>query len=561
MPHAVSAPSPGLQALVLCGPGSSFPTFTSDPDKHPKALLPIANRPMVWYPLNFLYDMGITDITLVCPASSKEAITQAFQRDPCLTTALPLPKPTLLFPEDLEQTTGTAEILRLPAIREAITSDFVVLPCDLICEVPGEKLLQAWMVKAASLSEILGAPSSTGTLREASGGFAVFYETKTALAVKKEETDFIATTPLPATPIAPQKGSLLPQLSNLVYSMPKDSLRDVMLDKNGLPLRHGLLRAHPRVRMLTTYRDAHLYIFPKWILDFINDNEPLESISEDVIGWWAKAGWQAGLGEKLGLRKILQAPEDEQEDAASVERTPSPQEDPTDAASTSHLTTKRRLSNAGGSHAGNIPGNDGAAEVEALQVPPILAYVHPTGDTAPLIRRVDTAEMLLNVSLHLAKLAPVEEAGSEASPLAHARKVSYPEGVKPRTTITKQDSLVGNNVLVEEKVAIKETVVGNNCHIHEGAKLHQCLLMDGVRVGKHCKLTKCILGPHSVIEDGTVLTNCQVQENYRVEAKTEEKDHKFMSSAGLEADDDEAEGVLQDMDDEVQAFNETAIVE
>jgi translation initiation factor eIF-2B subunit gamma len=60
MPHAVSAPSPGLQALVLCGPGSSFPTFTSDPDKHPKALLPIANRPMVWYPLNFLYDMGIT---------------------------------------------------------------------------------------------------------------------------------------------------------------------------------------------------------------------------------------------------------------------------------------------------------------------------------------------------------------------------------------------------------------------------------------------------------------------------------------------------------------------
>lgn len=32
-----------------------------------------------------------------------------------------------------------------------------------------------------------------------------------------------------------------------------------------------------------------------------------------------------------------------------------------------------------------------------------------------------------------------------------------------------------------------------------------------------------------------------------------------MSSAGLEADDDEAEGVLQDMDDEVQAFNETAV--
>lgn len=53
-------PSPGLQALILCGPGSSFPTFTSNPDENPKALLPIANRPMVWYPIDFCYRMGIT---------------------------------------------------------------------------------------------------------------------------------------------------------------------------------------------------------------------------------------------------------------------------------------------------------------------------------------------------------------------------------------------------------------------------------------------------------------------------------------------------------------------
>ena len=60
MPHAVSMPSTGLQALILCGPGSSLPTFTSSPDENPKALLPIANRPMVWYPIDFCYRMGIT---------------------------------------------------------------------------------------------------------------------------------------------------------------------------------------------------------------------------------------------------------------------------------------------------------------------------------------------------------------------------------------------------------------------------------------------------------------------------------------------------------------------
>ena len=65
MPHATAMASTGLQALILCGPGSSFPTFTSNPDENPKALLPIANRPMVWYPIDFCYRTGITSKTRV----------------------------------------------------------------------------------------------------------------------------------------------------------------------------------------------------------------------------------------------------------------------------------------------------------------------------------------------------------------------------------------------------------------------------------------------------------------------------------------------------------------
>jgi translation initiation factor eIF-2B subunit gamma len=157
----------------------------------------------------------------------------------------------------------------------------------------------------------------------------------------------------------------------------------------------------------------------------------------------------------------------------------------------------------------------------------MLAYVHPssqpTGSSPiPLVRRVDTAKLLLAISLELAKLPSIEEAGFEAaSPFAHTRKVAYPEGVKPRTTITKQDSLVADNVTVQEKTSIKESVIGANCQIGEGAKLQQCLLMDGVVVGKNCKLTKCILGRRSVIGDGSTLTDVEVQENLFVEPRSE----------------------------------------
>ncbi|KAK4239033.1 hypothetical protein C8A03DRAFT_43278 [Achaetomium macrosporum] len=537
MPHAVSIATPGLQALILCGPGSSFPTFTANPDENPKALLPIANRPMVWYPLEFCYRAGITNITLVCPPSAAEAISTALKTNPFL-TSLPFPRPDLLAPKDLDQNTGTAEILRLPELQDVVTSDFLVLPCDLVCELGADKLLQAWMVKSASLEDLVGDSRSRG-LR--SGGLGVWYQTKTATPIKGEETDFIATVPLPSSAVLPAKGSLFSHMAKVVYSMPTDSLKDLLEDKKGFPIRHGLLRQHPRVRMLTTHRDAHIYIFPHWVMQFVKENERLETIGEDVVGWWAKASWQKGLSTKLGLNKILRRAGGDHDDGhvSPGGNNPQTRKLGVDSRATDAPTTVVSIKNGNGDdshsdHSDNpSPENDPDSEPP---VPPMLAYIHPSTPDTPLIRRADTAQLLLQISLQLAKLPSIEEVGPEAaSPFAHARKVAYPEGVKPRTTITKADSLVADNVTVQEKTSIKECVVGANCQIGEGAKLSQCLLMDGVVVGKNCKLTRCILGRRAEVGEGCVLTECEVQENLLVEAKTEAKEEKFMSSSGLEA--------------------------
>ncbi|RYP68154.1 hypothetical protein DL770_008489 [Monosporascus sp. CRB-9-2] len=457
MPHAVSMPAPGLQALILCGPGSSFPTFTANPDENPKALLPIANRPMVWYPIEFCYRSGITNITLVCPPSAAEAITTALNTNPFL-TGLPHPHPDLLAPKDLDYNTGTAEILRLPELQEVITSDFIVLPCDLVCELGGDRLLQAWMVKAASLTNLLDDEDSSTP----NGGMGVWYETKTENPIKGEETDLIATSPMPPSSAPISMDSLLPHLSYLTYSMPTDSLRDLTDEKGIFPIRHGLLRKHPKLRMLTTHRDAHIYILPKWILDFIQRNERLETIGEDVIGWWAKASWQTGLFDKLGFKFIL------------------------DSTSTSES-----------GQSSHDPATSGEYEGSAS----------PTG------------------SQERSQRAPHEP---------------FPK---------RQDCLVADNVVVEEKTSIKESVIGANCVIKEGAKLFQCLLMDGVVVGKGCKLTRCILGKRSEVGEGSTLTNCEVQENLLVEPRTDDKDNKLMSSSGLEASEQEMQDVLQKMDD------------
>ncbi|CAN8103432.1 unnamed protein product [Discula destructiva] len=552
MPHATSSASPGLQAIILCGPGSSFPTFTANPDENPKALLPIANRPMVWYPLEFCYRAGITDITLICPPSAEKAIAAAFSLNPAL-TGLPLPRPALLAPKDLTQNTGTAEILRLPEVKSAITGDFVVLPCDLICELGGEQLLQAWMVNVQTLRDLVGNEFGLINTDQGphSGGLGVWYQTKTETPIKGQETDFIATTPIPTASTAP-KISLTRHLSNLVYSMPTDSLKDLSEEKDGFPVRHGLIRQHPRIQMRMTHRDAHIYIFPHWILDFVRDNERLDSIGEDVIGWWAKAGWQTGLAQKLGFDRIFSSDSSKKTAIDSTrEGTASPgSSDSTDPQVSRIADASKALQHI---HSTSPAGPQKAAATN--NVPPILAYVHPSQPDAPIIRRVDTAQLLLCISLQLAKLPSLEEAGT--SPFAHPRKVMYPEGVKGRTTITRPDCLIGENVTVEEKVAIRESVVGVNCQIREGAKLSQCLLMDGVVVGKNCKLTRCILGKRCEIGDNTTLTDCEVQENLLVEAKSEEKSAKLMSSSGLEATEEEMQEVYQEYED---GTNETAVI-
>ncbi|CAK7567213.1 MAG: Translation initiation factor eIF-2B subunit gamma [Sporothrix epigloea] len=611
MPHAV-AKGTGLQALILCGPGSSFPTFTANPDENPKALLPIANRPMVWYPLDFCNRAGITDVTLICPPTACDAIKIALSTNPFLTS---LPAPSVLAPKNLNQTTGTAAILRLSEVRELVTTDFLVLPCDLVCGLGGEELLKAWMVQAASLADLLkeqglggnylidgsnGMRAGRGEKRAAdnngyathSGGLGVWYDTRRGIPpVKSEEKDFVATVPLSSQPSSfvassaasgtKSASSILSRIERVVTTMPMDSLNDLIEEKNGYPTRHGLLRRHRVLRMRTTHRDAHIYIFPQWVMDFVQYNEHMDSIGEDVLGWWAKAEWQHNLPEKLGVGKALQtycAPAEDNSDGSSstggndtgdhgATSTPSSDRGRVHwSRSVTSSTVLKTATNAGitsGSSQAKAGTGTAADEDQRQQMPPILAYVHPSEPAAPLIRRVDTSQLLLTVSLQLAKLPSVEETALAAgvlpdsaaalalsSPFAHTKKVAYPEGVKPRTTVTRADSLVADNVTIEEKVSIKECVIGANCQIEEGAKLHQCLLMEGVVVGKGARLTRCILGKRSEIGAQSVLVDCEVQENLLVEPKTEEKDNKFMSSEGLEATAEEMDEAMQDAGDD-----------
>lgn len=495
---------------------------------------------------------GSEDIHLITPPSSSRAIEAALSQNPHL-TSLPLPTADVLAPKSLSQTSGTAEILRHPDVQAVITGDFLVLPCDLLCEVPGDSLLEAWMVQESGLGgaasdsldyrgPVMGLGGERGGRR---GGMGVWYQAKTETSPKGAETDFVITTALPPPASSQPSTSLRPYLSKLVYATTTDTLRDITAVKEHFPIRHGLIRRHGRIRMLTTHRDAHLYIFPHWVLDFISRNERFDSISEDVVGWWAKSTWQDGLAVKLGLRTILDdtPTKDHKKDGENGSQASGLIEDEIDLAglSSTHPSVLPSPS----------PSTPRSSPSRPSSIPPIVAYVHPSAGSTPtlpsypLLLRVDTPALLLRTSLHLATLPP------STHPFSHPQKTATPSLLAAQTNIHTATTLLDSNVTVASRAAIRESVLGSSCAVGTSARILQSVLMEEVEIGERAVLTGCVVGRRARVGKGAILTDCEVQGGFVVEEGTEAKGEKFMVFEGMdEEQEDQDEGLEEGRENE-----------
>ena len=364
------------------------------------------------------------------------------------------------------------------------------------------------------------------------GGLSVYYQTQgREESVKGEATDLVA--------IVPLEEDQAPAVSHPV--------------DGPAALRFGL-----SVKILTSYRDAHLYVFPYWIKDLARHQEKLESVSEDLIGYWAKAEWQKGLGEKLGVAKILRQENDSQDesrshDGDSLEDEIDLQSMSTTKVGSSIYEVDRSLEvneSSAPVYASRVQSSAGAetSKPTEVQVPQILAYVQR--GSAPFVRRVDSSAILLSTSLRLAKLESIEEVGRQAaSPFAHNQKIAPSAEVAQRCTITKSDCLLGENVTVEPTCVIKESVIGSNCHISSGARLTRCVLMDGVVIESRVQLTGCLIGRRAKIGRESVLKDCEVQDGNVVPEETDAKNEKFMIFEGLDDEEEDDMDVSEEFDD------------
>jgi len=324
-------------------------------------------------------------------------------------------------------------------------------------------------------------------------------------------------------------------------------------------IRQSLLRKHGAIKCMTKYRDSHIYFFPYWVKDFAKLNDDFESVSEDLVGTWAKAEWRKpSYRARFGARKIFsrksgversdipthERPIEEEIDLLSLSSTQVTAQPPSDSPPTQRTARLASRVHADPDDSVLSPDDGSQAGDEGGPiplVPPILSYILPSNSDAPLVRRVDTTPLLLSVSLSLAKLPSIEEslaAKTPISPFSHPSKVHATTTIAPRVTISRADTLIDSNSTIATQCVIKSSVIGASVAIGTGTRITGCVIMDGVTIGDKCVLTNTVVGKKVKVGSKCSLVGCEVQDGNVVVEGTEGKGEKYLVG-GLE---DEIEG-------------------
>ena len=90
----------------------------------PKPLLPVGNRPLVWYPLNLLERVGFEEVIVITTKDVQKVLCADFNE-------MKMKLDIVCIPDEADM--GTAD--SLCHIYQKLKTDVLVLSCDLITDV------------------------------------------------------------------------------------------------------------------------------------------------------------------------------------------------------------------------------------------------------------------------------------------------------------------------------------------------------------------------------------------------------------------------------------------
>ncbi|KAM3915534.1 translation initiation factor eIF2B subunit gamma isoform 1-T2 [Leptodactylus fuscus] len=437
-----------LQAVVMAVYGGSrMQDLTTS---IPKPLLPVGNKPLLWYPLNLLERAGFEEVIVV---TTKEV--QKYVPD----MKLKMRVEVVCLPDDKASEMGTADSLR--HIYQKIKSDVLVLSCDLITEVALHEVVDLFRAHNATLAMLMRKGSEPTEHVPGQKG-----KQKTV-----EERDFIG---------VDDSGSRLLLLAN------EEDLDD------GLDLKKCIFQRYPRVHMKMGMLDAHLYCLRKYVVDYIADNNSFSSIRRELVPYL--------VSKQFSSHKKVNCETGKKDIYSYI-----PQDDLLEMALNKSSWNDHRGDMRESYHGSrlrcyvHIANNELCCRVNSLamyieankQVPQSSIFseeprVHPTAEI--------TDKPMVGPDSMIGEQTRIGEKTSVKHSIVGAKCL-----IKERVKIT--NCIIMNGVTIQDSCSLQGSVICSKAVIQSGADIKDCLLGSGLRINsKEKRVNEIIVGNEQLME-------------------------------------------------------------
>ncbi|KAK9446654.1 uncharacterized protein V1518DRAFT_407705 [Limtongia smithiae] len=490
-----------FQAVILCGPGAQLEPLVSP--FLPKALLPIANRPMVYYALDWCQRAGISSAILATsPGSSEQLLSQYIALTYSSTSRAPLKVEVVAADGE------TGEVVH--KLRDKIKHDFVLLPCDFITDLPPQILFD--MHRNQSVRNI---GTSVWYLNQSDG-----IDKKTlSMFILLPSTSHILTYSEPNLTIHTPVATPHPKLLD-IYARPKGS--------DQLKVRMSMLWEYPQATISTTLLESFVYLFSRRVLDYNIDGT---KSSDAAAGAAAPAVADHELCVDPGHHRAWKSRDAKY--TTFVGR---------------YICSRCCGTASVASLASGASGGDPNAD------PSLSKWKRPFTKVVRDIARgawrharnadQDTIGFYIvpeqNYFVRCKSVSAYFEANRMI--LKHTSYVPPPSTATARGAAIGRDSIIGIGTELGEKTNVKRSIVGADCTLGRECRISGCVIMDGVTVGDGVFLDNCLIAKGVTIDDRARLSGCTVEAGYTITKGTQSKNEVLRGYS--------ADGLLDSTDDE-----------
>lgn len=429
--------------IMAAGRGSRMTDLSNN---IPKALLPIGNHPMIWYPINMLERAGFERAIIITLESVGKDLRQKLKS--CGDIKLELEIVTIPNDEDW----GTAESLR--HIRDKIKTDVLVVSSDLITDIELHLLADIHRKYDATITALLYQQSDQSLEAVTVPG--------TRSKRKSDQRDIIG----------------LDETGQRILLMTAEA--DVEVD---LSIKMSLLRKFPCIQFETKLLDAHMYFLKKWVFDFLADSKQgrnLATLKGEVLPYFVRKQFsKTSSHHKADDSSVVNTKQDTQIDLSNY-------------VTSDELSVKVLEMSPWNAHRGEM-----SKVYQSGDKLRCYTYVASSGMClrANNVAAYCEANRQVTAQRHLLGEEPlIHPSISKSKSSGIGKDCMIGEGSSIGEHASVKRSIIGRHCTIGDKVKINNSIIMDHVTINEGCIIQGSIICPDAHINKGVDLKDCIIG-------------------------------------------------------------------